>query len=319
MKYGQKIAELRKTKNLTQAELGAQLNVTAQAVSKWENGLSEPDIESVRKLCEIFGISVDEFLGLSTTKPQETTPVVPAPAPATRIINGYCEACHEPVGPGEYSIDHFTYDPNARPRTILSSETQHIYCNDCYESLVEIKKSEDRVEAQKIEKQKQIELKKQRDKERFEKEAKIEDAHWKIKKGLIWAAVICTVVTAILCGCIYLNNDAGYIATAIILSVGSFTFASQCIWDGFINDVMGWFCRSFTWPFGFIFELSLDGILWLLTVKLALWIISGVLSVIFFIVGLFFSVTVSLFSFPFVLIKNIRNANQGIAVDDINA
>ena len=62
MNYGQRIAELRKKKNLTQAELGAKLNVTAQAISKWENNLSEPDLESIKMLCELFEISVDTFL-----------------------------------------------------------------------------------------------------------------------------------------------------------------------------------------------------------------------------------------------------------------
>ena len=47
MNYGQKIAELRKSNKLTQAELGTKLNVTAQAISKWENNLSEPDIDSI--------------------------------------------------------------------------------------------------------------------------------------------------------------------------------------------------------------------------------------------------------------------------------
>ena len=53
MNYGQKIAELRKGKGLTQSELGLKLNITAQAVSKWENNLSEPDIDSIKRMCEI--------------------------------------------------------------------------------------------------------------------------------------------------------------------------------------------------------------------------------------------------------------------------
>ena len=69
MNYGQKISDLRKENKLTQAELGNKLNVTAQAVSKWENGLSEPDIESIKKMCELFNVSVDEFLGVSKKKP----------------------------------------------------------------------------------------------------------------------------------------------------------------------------------------------------------------------------------------------------------
>lgn len=49
MNYGQKIAELRKKADMTQAELGESLNVTSQAVSKWENGLSEPDLGTINK------------------------------------------------------------------------------------------------------------------------------------------------------------------------------------------------------------------------------------------------------------------------------
>ncbi|MBQ6877760.1 MAG: helix-turn-helix transcriptional regulator [Oscillospiraceae bacterium] len=59
---GQKIAELRKAKNMTQLELATQLNITDKAVSKWERDLSCPDINSFPKLAEILGVSVDELL-----------------------------------------------------------------------------------------------------------------------------------------------------------------------------------------------------------------------------------------------------------------
>ena len=59
---GQKIAELRKAKNLTQLELATQLNITDKAVSKWERDISCPDINTFPKLAEILGVSVDELL-----------------------------------------------------------------------------------------------------------------------------------------------------------------------------------------------------------------------------------------------------------------
>lgn len=59
--YGQKIAQLRREHNLTQAELGEKLNVSAQAVSKWENSQSEPDLDTVRKICELFEIDLNDF------------------------------------------------------------------------------------------------------------------------------------------------------------------------------------------------------------------------------------------------------------------
>ena len=60
--YGEKITKLRKANNLTQAELGEKLNVSAQAVSKWENDLSEPDIGALKKLSSLFNVSLDELL-----------------------------------------------------------------------------------------------------------------------------------------------------------------------------------------------------------------------------------------------------------------
>lgn len=63
---GSRIATLRKQKNLTQEELGEKLNVSSQAVSKWENDISAPDVYSLPELSEILGVSVDELLGKKT-------------------------------------------------------------------------------------------------------------------------------------------------------------------------------------------------------------------------------------------------------------
>lgn len=60
---GKRIAEHRKRLGLTQDQLAAKLGVTAQAVSKWENDQSCPDISALPKLAEIFGISTDALLG----------------------------------------------------------------------------------------------------------------------------------------------------------------------------------------------------------------------------------------------------------------
>ena len=64
---GKRIMENRKRLNLTQDKLAEKLDVTAQAVSKWENDQSYPDITMIPKLAEIFGISTDELLGLRSS------------------------------------------------------------------------------------------------------------------------------------------------------------------------------------------------------------------------------------------------------------
>ncbi len=68
---GKRIAENRKRMKLTQDQLAEKLGITAQAVSKWENDQSCPDIWVLPKLAEIFGISTDELLGHNAPKTHE--------------------------------------------------------------------------------------------------------------------------------------------------------------------------------------------------------------------------------------------------------
>ena len=76
---GQRIAELRKQKGLTQAELADMLGVTHQAVSQWERSETLPDILTLPRIAEIFGENINAILGLEETKsvPEES----PAPEP----------------------------------------------------------------------------------------------------------------------------------------------------------------------------------------------------------------------------------------------
>ena len=60
---GKRIMQHRKRVGLTQDALAEKLGITAQAVSKWENDQSCPDIATLPKLAEIFGITADELLG----------------------------------------------------------------------------------------------------------------------------------------------------------------------------------------------------------------------------------------------------------------
>lgn len=61
VKIGQFIAQCRKEKNLTQAQLAEQLNLTDRAVSKWETGKGLPDASIMPDLCELLGISINEL------------------------------------------------------------------------------------------------------------------------------------------------------------------------------------------------------------------------------------------------------------------
>jgi len=73
---GHFISELRKEKKLTQKELAEHLGVTDKAVSKWERGLSYPDISLLSKLSHVLGVTASELL--NSQKAEPSTPEVDA-------------------------------------------------------------------------------------------------------------------------------------------------------------------------------------------------------------------------------------------------
>ena len=70
--FGQRFTRLRRQRGLTQEELGEKIGISGQAVSKWENDASMPDVGILVQLSEILDVSLDELLGKDV--------------PATRIV-----------------------------------------------------------------------------------------------------------------------------------------------------------------------------------------------------------------------------------------
>ncbi len=80
MEFYNILSSMRKSKGLSQEELAEKLGVSRQAISKWENGISSPEMAQLKKLCEIFETTPNELLGYeSKNEPEEKTVVVSAP------------------------------------------------------------------------------------------------------------------------------------------------------------------------------------------------------------------------------------------------
>ena len=77
MTFAQQLIRLRKEHHLTQAQLAEKLHLSRQAISKWENGESQPDLATLAALCDIFHVSADELL--------RETPSTPSPAAAVGL------------------------------------------------------------------------------------------------------------------------------------------------------------------------------------------------------------------------------------------
>lgn len=68
MSLGKTLSSLRKNAKMTQSELGEKLNISAQAISKWENDTSEPDISTLKKLANIYGVTISDILDPNSEK-----------------------------------------------------------------------------------------------------------------------------------------------------------------------------------------------------------------------------------------------------------
>jgi transcriptional regulator with XRE-family HTH domain len=117
---GEQIKSFRIKNNLTQKDLADKLNVTPQAVSRWEQDVVEPGIGTLKQMSLIFSISLDELLHneLPETQP-ESEPINTYQEIDHRRTIGVCEQCNRAILEGEKLHRVDTY------------KRQHIYCDSC--------------------------------------------------------------------------------------------------------------------------------------------------------------------------------------------
>ena len=145
---GRRIARLRLQHAMTQERLANIVNVSAQAVSKWENDLSYPDIMLLPVLAETFDVTVDELLGIQKaaapteqvpvdepaasavpdTEPIPTTPEpVPSAAPDAEPIPMVAQPASEPeVGPAQMPQAEPENDPQPTLNETASRIRLHV-------------------------------------------------------------------------------------------------------------------------------------------------------------------------------------------------
>lgn len=304
MTYGEKLIQLRKNANMTQADLGEKLGVTAQAVSKWEHDVSEPDLGTLRKISSIFGVSVDDFLDAE----KEVVPVVPvnpaevaqemAPVVAAGVredivagvregINDSTDAIKTTVKEvGDAVLGH-CIDCGITVREANKGQTSpKVLCAACYKKRVAAKKAQEE------------EIKRKTNADRATLRSKRNRClFWGILAGLgILAGAIITAIKVEMSigakvGVIIGGVWAGYAILGVICEVS--------LSDSAVAEVMEWgLTRSISWP-GVIFSLDWDGIIFLIAIKVLFAIIGFIAGVALFFLALSISMVIATFTFPF--------------------
>lgn len=97
MNLPEKLAFLRRAKGLSQEKLADEMNVSRQAVSKWESGNVMPSLDNLIYLSRLYGVTIDSLIDDSQDLPSESAPPEPVPA--------------EPVPPESPRMEHpaFTF------------------------------------------------------------------------------------------------------------------------------------------------------------------------------------------------------------------
>ena len=98
MSLGKVLADHRKAAGLTQQQLGERVSVSAQAVSKWENDQAEPDLQTLRRLCALYKIQIDDLFR-EKAEPNGLAAASASAAPSAdgeekpSVLVGYCADC----------------------------------------------------------------------------------------------------------------------------------------------------------------------------------------------------------------------------------
>ncbi len=276
MNNGEKIASLRKAKGMTQAELGTELNVTFQAVSKWERGESYPDFDTMSRLAKLFGVPLSYFENDEDGETAATVTAAQESVSAPKVMLGVCKDCGRTVYEGEEA----TTEPA-------------LVCRKCEER----KKQEAKRAADE-------EIKKKRQ----EEQAKLDETHKIRNRGLIWSAVI--IGFLLICGIIGIaTKPQDWVYTLIgmaVIIVFGYTFVAQLFWDGVIADIAFFGGKVIGMP-GVIFSLDLDGVIFLVVVKILFAIIKFLIWLVTFLAAAVVAMIISPFTFPFAL----RKLNRG--------
>ena len=115
MKIGKKIQQLRKEKEMTQRDLANRLNVSPQAISRWENDEVEPSIETLSQMSEIFSVSLDELFGRATQRSDDEKSNTTTEPLYLRPPLALCEKCNQPI----YKTEDIVRTKNGEEKELL--------------------------------------------------------------------------------------------------------------------------------------------------------------------------------------------------------
>lgn len=334
MKCGEKISDLRKKHGMTQDDLGKAMNVSYQAVSKWERDESMPDFDTMSKIAKFFNVPLGYFEEDGELPHEESKETA-----ASDTVIGVCTACGKMLKAGEeartspkivckecdarqrQAAQHAAEQQRRQMQQMRAAEAQEVVGHGFDATLIvslvlavvgyiifaviafgNLESDDVTAYAGSL----------------FifpiilfalthsimgsinELRDKDDDANYSLVLSLIIGACFAVVHTGLFLG-LYLSAEGGeasvLLALLIVGAILSFTFVSQFLWGSAIKEVFTAGGFTFKLP-GFIITLSIDSLIWMIVVKFFL----GILAAFVFIVTTLIVALVAIFGSAFFFI-----------------
>lgn len=281
MGIGNNIKEYRTKANLTQKDLADKLHVSYQAVSKWENDDTEPSIETLKEMATILNCSINDLFGVEEEKPKETIKVVEKVVVEKQML-ALCEECNKPIY-DQNDLFRYKYKIRVGGRSGHHEERSKILCKKCND----------------------IRLKKEEEERKLAEENRRRNIFKKRVRSFIYPII--PFVILLIVGIVNLTKaNTGIGVAFLILSILSYpTFASLLLNNTFLSDmwleVASWGVVKMP---GVIMEFSLDGIIAGIALKILLWIIGILISLVAMVAATLICMVFGLFVYPVALKRN---------------
>ena len=291
MTLGHKLKALRSEKGLTQKDLADQLHVSFQTVSKWENDENEPDINTLKELAKLYDCSIDDLLNEEekqvTVKEEKKEEI--KPVPQTIVVHQkelhVCEVCKKDIPEDDLEMEQICVSRPTRGTPIYRPAYYHRKCFD------------------------QLKFERRKEENRIQKANTSKAKKFSIGFGIFGGIVALGISLGVFLGVEYFQQNLHPgLAVLFAFLIGLTIFADiYCIISGsYIADVFtsvaGW---SIKFP-GLIFTWSVEGVKWLIAMKILFVVLGALVTVATLVLAVVLSAALSVVSFPFVLIHNIR-------------
>ena len=286
MGIGEKIKEYRMKAGLTQKDLADKLFVTYQAVSKWENDETEPSFEILKEMCRILNCTTDDLFGIEKQEEKKEEKIVEkVVVQESRPILAVCEKCNMPIYNPNDIIRFDETVVHRHGRTSSREIVKRLYCYSCnLKRLEEIRQAEERAKAIKF------------------RENKNRRIH-----SFVWASLAAALFVAFAI-ISFVGGNAGGGLLWLIFGAFAYTFVGTMILNNtFVTDL---WLEITSWGFvrmpGVIFSFSFGGLIFLIIVKVFLFVLGIMLALLAAAFATILAMLFSVFVYPFALAKNIK-------------